>query len=72
MWYADLLGQWPDTEACFRVSMIEISPLDELIDLVGEDVLTSSLSDVVVTRDKEGCWINRAVLASVYLFHTKS
>ena len=38
MWYADLLGQWPDTEACFRVSVIEINLTDKLINLIGEHV----------------------------------
>ena len=65
MWYADFLGKWPDTEACFRVSMIEISPLDELIDLVSEDVLTSPLSLGAITGDAEGCLTNRLRLARV-------
>ena len=72
MRHTDLLSQQPDTEACLRVSVIQINLTDKLINLIGEHVLTSPLSLGATTCDKDGCWINRPGLASVYLFHTKS
>jgi hypothetical protein len=43
MRHADLLGQWTDAGECFRVSMVQIDLSDELIDLIGEDVLAAFL-----------------------------
>ena len=65
MWYADFLGKLPDTEACFRVSMIEINVTDKLINLIGEHVLRSPLSLGAITGDAEGYLTNRLRLARV-------
>ena len=46
-------------ERVFRVSMVEINLSDELIDLVGEDVLASAPDFDAITGDAEGWVTNR-------------
>src|SRR5271165_3279628 len=67
MRHTDLLGQRPDTGSRLRVSMVEIDLSDELVDLVGEDVLASALKfdAITITGDAEGCLTNRLRLARV-------
>jgi len=45
--------------------MVEIDLSDELVDLVGEDVLASALEFDVITGDAEGRLTNRLRLARV-------
>src|SRR5208337_2870167 len=63
--HTDLLGQWPDTKACLSVSVVEIDFSNDLIDLVGEDVLASTLGFDAIMGDAEGCRTNRLRLARV-------
>ena len=45
--------------------MVEIDLSDELVDLVGEDVLASARDRDTMTGDAEGCLTNRLRLARV-------
>jgi hypothetical protein len=52
---ADLLGHKLNARPLPRVSMTEIDLSDELVDLIGEYVLTPRLSLVAIVCDKDRC-----------------